>query len=247
MHNDIGDDGPSLITLERTLERTPRFLDGINRYDEIAASLATRSYTAADHQEGWRLYHQATSSGQIPAILREPRPLATQAVAALDAWDEEGFRTTQATLRYTHRAQLDFVMSGLTASTGISAVVGVRTYLTRLNALEHSPDRAATREPDHQAIARLTRRGITPEKRAELWAHVAQAETLSAPPAEAQARAAEARQREADRHQALLALYAWFSEWSEMARLTIKKRKHLIALGLANPAARTARTPDPTA
>jgi len=245
MHDALDEDGPSTTTLERTFDRIPRFLDAINRYEEIAAALATRNYTLADHEEGWRLYDDVTSRNRVPAILRQAQPLAAQAVAALDAWDEEGFRITRAALQRNHRPQLTYLMNGLTASTGINAVLGVRTYLTRVDDLEHSPDRVDTREADHLAVAHLARRGITPEKRVELWAHVAQAQTLSAPVAEAQARIEATQQRETERHQALIALYFWFSEWSEMARFTLKKRRHLIALGLAsaNPGARRSAQP----
>ncbi len=41
------------------------------------------------------------------------------------------------------------------------------------------------------------------------------------------------RKREAELEQALLKLRAWYAEWSEIARASIKRRDHLIALGLA--------------
>ncbi|MFS8071398.1 MAG: hypothetical protein ACMG6S_33930, partial [Byssovorax sp.] len=133
-----------------------------------------------------------------------------------------------AALDRRHPEQSLFVFEGLTASTGAGAVLGVATLLDRLDALEKSPERKATRKADQAALDTLAKRGIPTAERARLRALVITAMTA----AKAEEDAGDAADDGAP-NEAVLKLHAWYGEWSEVARAVIKRRDHLIRLGLA--------------
>lgn len=217
-------------TLEGTPARVLPFVRTVGTALPVRAELMKRGYTLEEHRLGWRLMAQAC--GLTDADPLELVDVAVRdALAAVDAADEDLFRVVRAALRRHHPHLESFVLGGIGASTGTEAVLNVSLLLERLVALEKGPERTATRNEDAAALATLASRGITPERRAELAKLVEQAQFVTAPApqpnAGADAQAAEARQ------QALVALRAWYEEWSEIARACIKRRDYLQRLGLA--------------
>lgn len=217
-------------TLEETPARVLPFLRAIGTARPIRALMAARGYTADDHKQGWTLLHAV--SGFI-----EGAPLETvdvkvrDAIAAIDAWDEDGFRVVRAALGRQHPAQAGFVLDGIGASVGPAAVVGVKKLLERLDALENGADRKASRKEDHAALATLAQRGIDAKERARLAGLVKAAESISDAPAEEDAAARV--ERDGAYVAGLIALRAWYEDWSEMARVAVKRRDYLIRMGLA--------------
>lgn len=213
--------------LEEAPGRVLTFLRGIALNPVIFAQLAAVGFTPAEYQLGWSLLHAA--SGYVPALIEAPpRSPAFLAMQELDAWDEDGFRRISAPLERLHPEQADFVFAGgLAASTGPKSVVGVKLLLDRLDALESSEERQATSEADHAALETLANRGIDKAERDRLRALVVTAQTLEAPAVQPGAPDA------AERKKALEDLYLWFKDWSRTAHSVIKKRSHLITLGLA--------------
>lgn len=228
---------PSMSTLERTYDRMPRFLRAIAFYPVIAGALARRGLTREIVQDGWNRFFRATGIDRLPPVVGGSGP-AADATHELDAWDEDGFRLVGAAFKHEFPPQYEYVMNGLTATTGTDAVIGVRRLLGRLDDLEHAPERANTREQDHAALAKLAQRGIDAAERARLWALVHTAQDAAPAPSE------DIAARSQERLDALIELHAWFEEWAEVARVVIKKRGHLIALGLVNRAQPT-RTEQP--
>ncbi len=218
----------SRYTLDRTPGRLLMFLRGVGTSVSIQTKLAERGYTAAEHERGWALLRASGGSiGEAPP--GDDDEAVRAAVAAIDAWDEDGLRVVGASLRNRHPAQHAFVMSGLKASTGFAAVLGVLTLLDRLDALEGAPGREGTREADHAALATLGARGVDAAERARLRALVRRANDLAG-------FNAARRQAEVDRRarEALVEQRRWLEEWSDMARSVIKRRDWLIRLGLAS-------------
>src|SRR6185369_17475427 len=84
------------------------------------------------------------------------------AVAELDEWDEPNFARIAAALHRHFPDAEAYVFQSLSPSTGVAAVAGVATLLTRLDALEKGSDsnRQATRKDDKKAIDLLDRRGL---------------------------------------------------------------------------------------
>lgn len=217
-------------TLEEAPARALKLLRAVGTSIPIRAALAARGYGEDDHQEGWSLLHAASGfvptggAGEIDVGVRD-------AIRELDAWDEDGFRVVRATLERRFPEQAKAVLEGLAAATGPGAVLGVKTLLERLDALEKGKSK-----DDHAALALLGKRGIDKDARKRLRALVEKAES----PAEGDAGAAAARAAiDGKRAAALAALRAWYEEWSEIARATVKRRDHLILLGLARRKAPT--------
>ncbi len=218
---------PSRQVLEEIPTRSLKFLSALSKSSIIHAALAARGYTEPDHQEGWELLLQVTGFRR-PAVAAAESTAARDAAVEIDAWDEPNFRLIRAALDRRHPEQSLFVFEGLTASTGAGAVLGVATLLDRLDALEKSPERKATRKADQAALDTLAKRGIPTAERARLRALVTTAMTA----AKAEEDASDAADDGAP-NEALLKLHAWYGEWSEVARAVIKRRDHLIRLGLA--------------
>lgn len=210
-------------TLEETPARTLTFLRAIGTSAEIRAALAERGYSAEEHAQGWDLLHNVAG---YPQTTPNPQSGATQqAIETIDAWDEPTFRIAQAALARLHPEQAAFVFDHLQPATGAAAVLTVRTFLERLDALENSPERIATRTEDLAALGTLEKRGITKAERQRMQQllDVAQGLPASVP----QGDSLEVRLDE------LRALRAWFDDWTQTARIVITRRDQLIRLGLA--------------
>jgi hypothetical protein len=219
---------PSRQTLEEIPSRVLTFLRALGTSIPIRAVLSEVGYTADVHAEGWTRLHAVAGYRDVAPTATENQDVRA-AIAELDAWDEPGLRRIRAALDHHHPEQAAFVCGGLTASTGMAAVMVVATILDRLDALQSSPDRKKTRKEDHAALATLAKRGFTEPERERLRKLVEVAKGVeTAKDAEGAAGdTTDARRKE------LMALRAWYIDWSETARAVIKRRDHLIRLGLA--------------
>ncbi len=221
----------SAIASETVLEEAPGraldFLRAVAGNTVIHAQLAAAGFKPTDYQQGWQLLHAASGYTVAPSAPLVKTP-AFQAMQQLDEWDEDGFRRIRAALERLHPDQGLFVFAdGLAASTGPVAVVGVKKLLDRLDSLENGTERKKTRKQDHAALATLEERGFGKDERTRLRHLVNAAEAVEEPAAPIQAPNA------AERQQALESLYLWFKDWSQTAHSVVKKRSHLITLGLA--------------
>jgi len=69
-------------------------------------------------------------------------------------------------------------MNGLTAKRGLAAIIDVRKFLVRLDALEFSPERKSDAQDGPCGLALLEKRGITKVKRNELRAAIQTAQSF---------------------------------------------------------------------
>ncbi|MBI2391018.1 MAG: hypothetical protein HYV09_15610 [Deltaproteobacteria bacterium] len=223
------------ITPTMTVDVSQKVLDGTpmralvflraSRNLPIRAALQRVGYGAEDYNEGWRLLTE--SCGFFDDVEAPMKDEAAEAVKELDAWDEGGFRRARAALARLHPEQHDFVFrGGLKPSQGLPAVMGVMTFLDRLDELEKSPERKSTRKADQAAVATLAKRGIDDKERKRLRALV---DLIQSSPDLLDG----GDKREEKKQAALLKLRAWFEDWSSTARTVITRRDQLISLGLA--------------
>jgi hypothetical protein len=220
---------PSDDVLEKTPVRAIKVLNAASTNAQIFATLATRGYSDVEHERGWNLLLAATGYRiPRPPVLEQPKSRA--AIAELDAWDEPNFRVARAALQIDFPEQHDFIFDNLEPATGAGAVVSITTFLDRLDALESGKGRKATHKQDHAALAKLAARGITSDERKRLRGLLAIA--LVAPDAPAET-PPPAPLTTPQRREALRALWGWMNEWSEVAKAVIKRRDHLINMGLA--------------
>lgn len=225
----MDDSAPSQTVLDEAPGRALTFLRGVAHNTVIHAILAAAGFSPEEYQLGWQLIHAASGfKPSAPGPVAPTRSPAFVAMEEIDAWDEDGMRRVRAALERFHPEQAAFVFGdGLAASVGPAAVIGVATLLSRLGELENGKDRKATRKEDHAALETLSKRGITKEERERLQALVATAQTVETPAA------MESPIDPGEKQRALLKMYAWYKDWSETAHSVIKKRAHLITLGLA--------------
>ncbi|MDB4928535.1 MAG: hypothetical protein JWM10_1019 [Myxococcaceae bacterium] len=238
------DTAPSRQVLDEAPTRAVRLLKTLGTHLQLRATLAARGYSDDDHREGWRLLHDAAgfnpqTAAPGAALVAPLDESVRAAIVELDATDEPLLRILRASLGRRFPEQAAFVLDGVEAAQGAGAVIGVATILGRLDALANDPARKKTRADDRKALDLVAQRGYGPERLKELRALVKKAQsspdtlptttTTATAPADDPARVA-----------ALGALHAWWKEWSEIARAVIRRRDHLILLGLARRAARKA-------
>lgn len=193
--------------------------------------MASRGYTEKDHNEGWRLLHAVSGFVVDDGEPADPTDaVVREAIVALDAWDEDGSRLTRAALGRLHPNASAFVLIGLAPTTGVAAILSVKNLLDRFDALAKEPGGKA-------ALETLAQRGITTAERARLRALVKVAE--SATPVRPETASDDA----AAHLECLRALRVWYEDWSDTARVAVKRRDHLILLGLAKR--KSPKTPAP--
>ncbi len=210
-------------TLAETPLRALQFLRGVGTNDAIRAVMFGLGYRAKDHKEGWELLHACSGSELAGAQQLESNEVVASAIAELDRTDERLFRIIRATLERRHPNLVGAVFDGLSPGQGAEAVLSIGKLLDRLAALEKTEEGKA-------ALKTLELRGVTPEERARLAQLVKKAQSAQpVPKVDTEAE----RRREDERQGALMKLRAWYVEWSEIARASIRRRDHLITLGLA--------------
>lgn len=238
------DTAPSRQVLDEAPTRAIRLLKTLGTNLQIRAVLAARGYTHDDHREGWKLLHAAAgfdahaAAAPGAALASALDETVRSAITELDATDEPLLRILRASLGRRFPAQAAFVLDGVEAAQGAGAVLVIATLLDRLEALATDPARKKTRLDDRKALDLVAQRGYGPDRLKALRSLVKQAQSS---PAALPSDPAAAPADDPARTAALVALHAWWKEWSEIARAVIRRRDHLIALGLAR---RTARKPE---
>ena len=247
---------PSMYVLAETPMRALNFLSGVARNAGIQHLLATRGWGAADYEQGWSLLHQVAGYSPNGAPQPVAPTVASEAIAGIDAWDEPNFRIASSALRYRFPLQHDFLFAGdLQPARGPESILTVMTFLDRVDALESGKGRdKAARKDDLAAVSLLAKKGIHAEERNRvrtLLEQATQAEGLATAGVviDDQAKAERVPPEDQGQYEAALReLFYWLDEWTETARVVIKRRDYLIRLGLASPRrAKDGEAPPPPA
>jgi hypothetical protein len=213
---------PSRQVLDAAPARVLTFLLAVSRSAVIRAALAARGYAQKHHDAAWSLLSQL---GTFPKASGDPQDKVVRAaVVELDAWDEPNFAAIRATLEFPFPDITRELFEQLEPKQGPEAVFSVKTLLDRLDILE------GDKRPEAAGVlALLAERTYTQAERKRLRTLVDTAQQFSnaAPITDAQ------------RLQLLTVLHAWHTDWATTAKLVIKRRDHLIALGLASRQKRT--------
>jgi hypothetical protein len=222
------EDEASDDTLERAPERVSKMLRGIANNPVALAKLVERGYSAESHKEGWELLApcHALPSAATPILVDKS---TSDAIAALDEWDNQHFAIIASALARKHAAQRKALFDKLAPAEGAASVLAVETLLNRLAQLAKGTlTKDATK--DKAANEYLVRRGYTGEVRKQLSAQVEAARAL--PAFSAKGGKEQAAEDEA-RREALAELHGWWREWATVAKKAIQRRDLLINLGLA--------------
>lgn len=196
------------------VRRLLEFLLGL-RDDRVLAALAERGFSDADRAKGWDLLR---ALGMTQCVL-PPTSMTNSALDPLDAWRHEWLRLVHVSLAHGF-AEADAKLFRRIDKATLASPEVVSVFLSRFEKLERSND--ATTQA---ALAKLRERGFTAARRDE--ARQMLREFLQFNPPEIpdpEVRRAAIRQAEA-------ALWAYYVEWSQIARTVIKDVRLLELLG----------------
>jgi hypothetical protein len=224
---------PSVITLDRTPAKVIKFLNAYGTNRTIRNVLIQQGFTATEQQRGWTLLKAASGGESTSDSPPTPEELEVRnAGVTIDQWDEPNFAKIKAILAYDFPDTTAYLFrGGLVAKQGPEALLSVGTLCERIHELEQAsaPERANKRAVDQAALEKLAKRGYTKQEWERLRTLVATA-SKSLPAIEEETNSSE---EESNFQKAMLELYAWWKEWSTIARSAVKKKSQLISLGLA--------------
>jgi hypothetical protein len=211
-------------------ERVLRFIMGV-RHPEGAEVLAAHGLTDAALDEGWRLL-RALAENRAPTHRGQPAR-SPELVAALDEWENRWLPIAEASLARHEPDVGQWLFENLSRQSGPKVILSVHLFTTRVRQLErgvHTLGDAATRA---RALLALTENELAfAEGQLARFGNIA-TKPMSPP---------DAPTRE-DQQAAEDAMWAWYLEWSAVARATIRDGNLLRVLGF-NP---TRRRPPTTA
>ncbi|MCX4247982.1 hypothetical protein [Paraliomyxa miuraensis] len=213
-------------------ERVLKLLLGL-RNKKIASALASRGFGKEDLEEGLSLLRGVTDVSLAVLPPRSPNPAV---IEQLDRWENEWFPVANATLLRHYPEIHARVFLNLSQTAGAAVVISVGTFVERVAELTRAEGGHGQAGKDARKL--LQRRGLTPAVIAEAKELLEQVSSIEDEPAELpdleeeNARLAEAED----------AMWAWYLEWSEIARSAIKDRNLLRRLGFLNSSRRAPST-----
>jgi len=220
--------------LSRTAARAFRLLVSLARTPRLLFAMRKRGFTLEEQARGWAYIDAVAGRGEVTAPEAELDESVETAIERVDHWVTVNLPVMKAALRYRHGAQYEFLFNGgVGVAHGADAVRVAATLMVRLDAMEKSPERESTRADDRAALQTLVARGVTADDRQQVAARILLIQRAGAEAEETEA--AVKRSLPPAANDPRVALYMWFSEWSEIARAVIARRADLIKLGLASP------------
>lgn len=204
------------LSLNEKAARVLRMLTGL-RDKEVGAAVAKFGFNESVIDEGWRLLRAYTETANGRSGARD------ETIARLDVWENEWFPAVQAMLERHHPAVAAQVFHNLAQTTGVGVALSVGTLIDRLDQMRTGAGAYGPEGVTAQAM--LEARGFTDATTAparELLAKLRKFEEGDDPPTAAALKDAE---------NAEAAVWAWYLEWSRLARLAITSRRLLKKLG----------------
>jgi hypothetical protein len=204
------------FSLGEKAHRTLRLLMGL-RNPRIASALVAYGFDEADMNEGWALLK---ALGQSKLELLPDEPPGGDTLQALDAWENRWFPIARATLTHRYPEVHAKMFLNLTQTEGNEVAISVHALVSRYDALDDIGAQGT------EAKELLKKRGLTPavvdEARA-LLDSLGKIERVAPTPS--------AEQMKVELNRAEAALWNWYLEWSQVARVAIKQRVLLRQLG----------------
>ncbi len=210
----IGQKGDRVLTLLLAL-----------RNARIAGTLVRHGFTNTDLQEGWTLLRSVTRT-RLDAPIDEA-PVDNNALQALDEWENKWFVMTSATLQRRAPNVHDVLFRNLSQTEGVEVIVSVGTFLDRWVNIDKLVKDGGLGDDGKEAKKIMAKRGLTNAVIDEAKALVGKLRKVDGPlPDLEKIEAEEANFEKAERE-----LWAWYLEWSAIARNAIKQRSLLKKLG----------------
>lgn len=209
------------IRSEERFARVVKLLLSVND-SKVAGYLAKRGFSEEDRAEGWELFDKATRRhvGMQPLV---SNGLTQELITRIDAWENVWFDVASAALGRKFPKVHDALFLNIGKSSGADVIVGVKTLLDRLDALE-----AEGGEQAKGALALLDKRGLTlavREQARKVLFEATSSPLRPEPPVELE----QAKQDE----QAIEAMWAWYKDWATTARTVVTPKALRIRMGVS--------------
>jgi hypothetical protein len=196
--------------------RALRLLMGL-RDSRVTAAMVAHGFTPGDLQDGLQRLGALTG---MRMDLRNPVK-DQELISSLDEFENTWFPVARATLdaRFPQVSQVLF--RNLSQYTGVEVVVSVSTFLKRLEQMGKGEGDFGKIGPEARAL--LAQRGLTQPKVADAAARIEALATFAKQPVTGPS---VEEQKAAEDH-----LWAWYLEWSAIARVAVKDGRLLRGLG----------------
>lgn len=205
------------LSIGQKAERVLKLLLGL-RNARVAEALRQYGFKETDLAEGWRLL-QALTAGRLQArgaLKQDPALLAR-----LDEWENRWFPIAGATLRGRYPAVNDWLFLNLSQTEGPAVVISVGTFVARLNAMATDASLGAQGKEARDLLAARGLSADTAQVAQTLLTALGTAEpALPSQPVDVVTQEA-----------AESAMWAWYLEWGEIARVAVTDRRLLRELG----------------
>jgi hypothetical protein len=208
------------LSLGEKAQRVLKLLLGL-RNPRVASALAVYGFTEADMEEGWRLL-QALGQRRLDRLPVGPRD--ADVIQKLDNWENLWFPIIDASLHRRFPATHERLFLNLSQTEGPEVAVSVQAMLDRIAQLDQADGPYGAEGPKAREL--LKTRGLTDASLAEVRALLGSLAKVAPAPTPLSVEEEQARMAAAED-----ALWAWYLEWSQLARVGIKNRTLLRQLG----------------
>lgn len=202
---------------------------------KIAKALAKHGFTSDEYAKGWTLFKNAVGASFAFAEIQPNLAEQSLDLKALDEWENKWFPIISATLEANFPELYTRIFSNLTQTDGVWLIPSVELLLERLATLV---DDDASQE-DKDAHELLIKRGLTSDVVNEAKQLITKLKTLDEDEDDGDADAGDASDEDAAKaakKDAEDAMWAYYKEWSAIARVAIKSKKQLKQLGFLKKA-----------
>jgi ribosomal protein L7/L12 len=227
------------LSIGQKAERVLHFLMGL-RHDPIAANLAAHGFGNEDLAQGWALLGSLSNGRLDGLVVQDP-----EVVVKVDTWENRWYPIIDATLAFGFPQVHDYVFRNLNQTEGEEVLIAVGILLARLDEImtppaSNAPEEVLALAKDQKDVkALLARRGITEKVLQEAKDLISSSQRVSKP-SPPRVSPEDAAQRETK-------LWAWYLQWSKIARAVITDRRQLKALGFLDDSGKpTKDEPDTT-
>ncbi|HEU4407996.1 MAG TPA: hypothetical protein VFS43_22230 [Polyangiaceae bacterium] len=221
------------LSVGQKAQKHLRFLMGL-RHPVIAQALAKHGFTNDDLDEGWALLRRQ-SAASLDGGAQGPKAAGPETIGRLDAWENKWFPIASATLARHAPEVHAWLFRNLSQTQGLQVVVSVGTFVRRFALLARPESEGGMGEKGEAARRLLARRGLTPQAVEGAEALLRELGTVAT---EAPGEGPSKEERDAASAEAEAAMWAWYQEWSTIARMAIADRSLLRLLGIGRPGRR---------
>ena len=199
------------------------------RNPRIAAALALHGFGNEDLKEGWSLLQKLTRTRLDTLPVAGPGPIHVDpaTLGALDEWENKWFPIAKATLQRRLPAVHDWMFLNLVQAEGPAVILTVGTFVERYNLLDAPKDKGGPGTGGKDAKKLMQKRGLTAAGIDTAKELLTKLSKVAEPPV------GDGDKAESDESfvEAETAVWAWYLEWSRIARTAIKDRRLLRTLG----------------